>query len=108
DECEELLDCREENLFALVSEKVELRGHVWKHTKKQGRVKEKSCPSKTVYIYIDDDESPIDHHAGQNARNSEKCASSSRRYVPDISPLKLSKGKRTYSGIRFSAPSDIE
>nr|GEZ40763.1 DnaJ domain-containing protein [Tanacetum cinerariifolium] len=79
-----------------------------KHTKKQGRVKEKSCPSKTVYIYIDDDESPIDHHAGQNARNSEKGASSSRRYVPDISPLKLSKGKRTYSGIRFSAPSDIE
>ncbi|GKB38511.1 DnaJ domain-containing protein [Tanacetum coccineum] len=79
-----------------------------KHTKKQGRVKEKSCPSKTVYIYIDDDESPVDHHAGQNARNSEIGASSSRRYVPDISPLKLSKGKRTYSGIRFSAPSDIE
>lgn len=79
-----------------------------KHTKKQGGVKEKSHPSKTVYIYIDDDESPIDHHAGQNARNSEKGASSSRRYVPDLSPLKISKGKRTYSGRRFSAPSDIE
>lgn len=79
-----------------------------KHTKKQGGVKEKSHPSKTVYIYIDDDESPIDHHAGQSARNSEKGASSSRRYVPDVSPVKISKGKRTYSGRRFSAPSDIE
>ncbi|PWA81359.1 dnaJ domain-containing protein [Artemisia annua] len=79
-----------------------------KHTKKQGGVKEKSHPSKTVYIYIDDDESPLDHHPGQSARNSEKGASSSRRYVPDASPVKISKGKRTYSGRRFSAPSDIE
>lgn len=68
-------------------------------TKKRGGssvlTNDKNRPSRT-YIYIDDDENPSE-------RNNENGASSSRRYDPDshfdqenISPFKLSKGKRTY------------
>ncbi|KAI3825381.1 hypothetical protein L1987_06864 [Smallanthus sonchifolius] len=65
-----------------------------------------------TYIYIDDDESPCNHHAGghlDSERKFENGASSSRRYGPEnTSPVKLSKGKRTYSGRGFNAQSDSE
>ncbi|KVI06250.1 DnaJ domain-containing protein [Cynara cardunculus var. scolymus] len=97
------------------------------HSKKvggsNGLTNDRSRPLRT-YIYIDDDESPSNHHAGTHAdseRNFEDDASSSRRYGPDthfaqenISPVKLSKGKRTYSGISsnnrnsFSLQSDSD
>ncbi|KAI3729639.1 hypothetical protein L6452_18300 [Arctium lappa] len=97
------------------------------HSKKvggsNGLTNERSRPLRT-YIYIDDDESPSNHHAEAHAdseRNFENGASSSRRYGPDthfaqenISPVKLSKGKRTYSGISstnrnsFSLQSDSD
>lgn len=97
------------------------------HSKKaggsNGLTNNRSHPLRT-YIYIDDDESPSNHHAGEHAdseRNFENGASSSRRYGPDthfahenISPVKLSKGKRTYSGIcsnnrnSFSLQSDSD
>lgn len=97
------------------------------HSKKvggsNGLTNDRSRPLRT-YIYIDDDESPSNHHAGTHAdseRNFENGASSSRRYDPDthfaqenISPVKLSKGKRTYSGISsnsrnsFSLQSDSD
>lgn len=78
-------------------------------TKKRVVSNDKSRPRpKRTYIFIDDDESPSDHHAGAGERNFENGASSSRRYGPDISPVKLSKGKRTYSGRGFRADSESE
>ncbi|KAK9064675.1 hypothetical protein SSX86_016057 [Deinandra increscens subsp. villosa] len=75
-------------------------------TKKQGGSKGGKGPSRT-YIYIDDDETPCKHHADadlDDGRNFENGASSSRRCGPEItSPVKLSKGKRTYSGRGFNA-----
>ncbi|KAL4567993.1 hypothetical protein LXL04_023592 [Taraxacum kok-saghyz] len=60
-----------------------------------GLTNDKNAPIKT-YIYIDDDEIP-------NDTNFQNVASSSKRYDSDthidqenISPVKLSKGKRTY------------
>lgn len=81
-------------------------------TTKQIGSADKIRPPRT-YIYIDDDESPINHHstgANVNSRmNFENGASSSRRYGPEnITPVKLSKGKRTYSGRGFSAHSDSD
>ncbi|XP_071693737.1 uncharacterized protein [Rutidosis leptorrhynchoides] len=77
-------------------------------TKKRGGSTDKSRPKRT-YIYIDDDESPSDNDADapvNNGRNFDNGASSSRRYVPDVSPVKLSKGKRTYSGRGFNGQSE--
>ncbi|KAK1423200.1 hypothetical protein QVD17_18496 [Tagetes erecta] len=81
------------------------------HTKKQGGSSDKNRPLRT-YIYIDDDESPCNHHADAqlgNERNFENVASSSRRYSSEsASPVKLSKGKRTYSGRGFNARLDSD
>lgn len=77
-------------------------------TKKRGGSTDKTRAKRT-YIYIDDDESPSNNHTGahvDNGRNFDNGASSSRRYGPDISPVKLSKGKRTYSGRRFNTQSE--
>nr|XP_043606113.1 stress response protein NST1-like [Erigeron canadensis]XP_043606114.1 stress response protein NST1-like [Erigeron canadensis] len=78
-------------------------------TKLRGSV-DKSRPKRT-YILIDDDESPSAGYTGANVdseRNFENGASSSRRYGPDISPVKLSTGKRTYSRRGFSAHLESE
>ncbi|KAI7753305.1 hypothetical protein M8C21_020126 [Ambrosia artemisiifolia] len=85
------------------------------HTKKQGGSSDKTRPR--TYIYIDDDdddgdESPCDDNAGADLngeRNFENGASSSRRYgLENPSPVKLSKGKRTYSGRGFNRQSDSD
>ncbi|MFS8017641.1 putative DnaJ domain, Chaperone J-domain superfamily [Helianthus anomalus] len=89
------------------------------HTKKQGGSNDKSHKTRPrTYIYIDDDddddgdESPCDHNAGADVngeRNFENGASSSRRYGSENpSPVKLSKGKRTYSGRGFKTQSDSD
>ncbi|XP_076895957.1 uncharacterized protein LOC143548751 [Bidens hawaiensis] len=85
------------------------------HTKKQGGSNDKNRSVKT-YIFIDDDdeddESPCNNDAGANLANERNCengASSSRRYGSEkTTPVKLSKGKRTYSGRGFNKQSDNE
>ncbi|KAL8229045.1 hypothetical protein R6Q57_013945 [Mikania cordata] len=69
------------------------------HSKKKGGSSDKNRPLRT-YIYIDDDESPLNNNAG---------ASSSKRYGSEnVSPVTLSKGKRTYSGRGLNTQSDSD
>ncbi|KAD7478749.1 hypothetical protein E3N88_01885 [Mikania micrantha] len=69
------------------------------HSKKKGGSSDKNRPLRT-YIYIDDDESPCNNNAG---------ASSSKRYGSEnVSPVTLSKGKRTYSGRGLNTQSDSD